>query len=105
EVQVTRAAPLLLDLVDAERRPGEHRRITAPNSPLRSGERCVQGPATNSTNMNNILLSGSGGDQGDSDEIRSTSPGSVPAALPLVRHAQDVVVVEVSPLGVAAGPA
>ena len=96
---------LLLDLVDAQRRPGVHRRVDVAERPLVGGELAVRVHVPLAQQQEQLLLGEVGVDQRERDAVEGEVPRRVPRVLPLVRHRDDVGVVEVRPVGVAAVPA
>ena len=96
---------LLVDLVDAPRRPGVHRRIHIAERPLVRGQLPVGVHVPLAQQQHELLLREVGIDERQRHAVERQIPGRVPGILPLVRHRDDVGVVEVRPLVIAAAPA
>ena len=93
---------LLIDLVDAPRGPGVHRRVDVAERPLVRGKLPVRVHVPFAQQQHQLLLRELGVDEGQRDAVERQIPGRVPGVLPLVRHRDDVGVVEVRPLAIAA---
>ena len=95
----------LLDLVDAPRRPGVHRRVHVAERPLVGGDLPVRVHVPLAEEEHELVLGEVGIHQRQRDRVEGEVPRGVPRVLPLVRHRDHVVVVEMPPLGVAPLPA
>src|SRR6266536_5692352 len=105
ERQITLAAALLLDLVDAPGRPGQHRWVDIAEGPLVGRDLAVWVLVPLAAQQNQLLLGELRVDQRKRDTVKRQIPGGEPGVFPLVGHRDDVGGVEVFPVGVAAGPA
>ena len=90
----------LLDLVDAPGRPGVHRRVHVPERPLVGRNLAVRVHVPLAEEEDELVLREVGIHQRQRDRVEREVPGRVPRILPLVRHRDDVVVVEMRPFGV-----
>ena len=95
------AALLAIDLEHAPRRPGVHRRVDVAERPLVGGDLAVRVHVPVARQQDELVLGELGIDQRERDAVEREVPGRVPGILPLVRHRDDVGVVEVAPVGVA----
>ncbi len=93
---------LLVDLVNAPRGPGMHRRIHVAERPLIGGNLSVGMHVPLAQHQRELLFGELGIDQRERDAVERQVPGRIPRVLPLVRHGDHVRVVEVSPLVIAA---
>ena len=96
------AALLAVDLEDAPGRPGVHRRVDVAERPLVGRQLAVRVHVPLARQQHELLLGELGVDQRERDAVEREVPGGVPGILPLVRHRDDVGVVEVPPVAVAA---
>ena len=97
-------APMVLavDLEHAPGGPGVHRRIDVAEGPLVGGDLAVRVHVPLARQQHQLLLRELGIDQREGDAVKGEIPGGVPGVFPLVGHRDDVGVVEVAPLAVAA---
>ncbi len=93
------------DLVHAQRGPGVDRRVDVGEVPLVGGELAVGVHVPLAAEQDELGLGELRVDVGQGDAVEGQVPGGVPRVLPLVRHRDDVAVVEVRPLVVATGAA
>ena len=98
EPSVGDASDPLLDLVDAPGRPGVDRWVDVAEGPLVGGDLAVRVHVPLAEEEDQLLLREVRVDQRQRDRVKREVPGRVPRILPLVRHRDDVVVVEVGPL-------
>ena len=106
ERQVAAVAALLaVDLEDAPGRPGVDRRVDVAEVPLVGRQLAVGVHVPLARQQHELALGELRVDQGERDAVEGQVPGGVPGILPLVRHREDVGVVEVRPVAVAAVPA
>ena len=102
KLAVALAAALLVDLVDAPRRPGMHRRIDVAERPF-VGRNWPFGCMYHSRSISSELLLGELRiDQRQRHAMERQIPGGVPGIFPLVGHGDDVGVVQMRPLVIAA---
>ncbi len=101
ELAVADAAALLLDLVDAPRRPRVHRRVHVAKRPLVRGQLPVGVHVPLAQHQRELVLGELGVDQRQRHHVKRQVPRGVPRVLPLVRHRDDVGVEQVRPLVVA----
>ena len=99
------AALLAVDLEDAPGRPGVHRRVDVAELPFVGRHLAVGVHVPFAGQQHELLLGELGVDQRERHAVEREVPGGVPGILPLVRHRDDVGVVEVLPVAVAAVPA
>ena len=102
EGKVGAAAALLFDLIDAQRRPGVHGRVDVVERPLVGRQLSVGMHVPLAQEQHQLLLGEVGVDERQRDAVEGQVPGGVPGILPLVGHGDDVGVVELDPLVVAA---
>ena len=99
------ATDATLDLVNAPGGPGVHGRVYVAKSPFVGGQLPVGMHIPFAEEQNELLL----GEVGICERYRNAMerevPGGVPGVFPLVRHGDDVFVVKVRPIFVAAVPA
>ena len=95
EGAVGHAAALLVDLVNAPGGPGVHRRIDVAERPLVGRQLAVGMHVPFAQQQDELLLGELGIDQRQRHAVEGQVPGGVPGILPLVRHGDDVGVVEV----------
>ena len=79
-----------------------HRRIDVAERPLVGRQLAVRVHVPLARQQHELLLRELGIDQRQRDRVEGEVPGRVPRVLPLVRHRDDVGVVQVRPLVVAA---
>ncbi len=89
--------PLLVDLVDAPRRPRVHRRVGVPERPLVGGKLTVGVHVPFAQQQHELLLRELRIDNRERDAVERQIPGRVPRVLPLVGHGQDVRVEHLRP--------
>src|SRR5215469_7298099 len=99
------AADAPLDFVNAPGGPGMHGRIYVAESPFVGGQLPVGMHIPFAEEKNELLLGEVRIYEGNRNAMEREVPGGVPGVLPLVRHGDDVLVVEVHPVFVAAAPA
>ena len=90
------------DLVHPQRRPRLDRRVDVGEVPLVGGQLAVGVHVPLAAEQDELGLGELGVDVGQRDAVEGQVPGGVPRVLPLVGHRDDVAVVEVRPLVVAA---
>ena len=93
---------LAVDLEHPPRGPGVDRRVDVAEGPLVGRELPVGVHVPLARQQHELLLGELGIDQRQRDAVERQVPGRVPGILPLVRHRDDVGVVEVRPLAIAA---
>ena len=91
-----------VDLEDAQRGPGVHRRVDVAEGPLVGGQLPVRVHVPLAAQQDQLRLRELGVDVRERDAVEGEIPGRVPGVLPGVRHRDDVHVVQVRPLVVAA---
>ena len=96
------AALLAVDLEHPPGRPGVDRRVDVGERPLVGRQLAVRVHVPLAGQHHELLLGELGVDQRERDAVEGEVPGGVPGILPFVRHRDDVVVVEVAPVAVAA---
>ena len=101
EGAIADAAALLVDLVNAPRRPGMHRRIDVAERPLIGGKLPVGMHVPLACHQHELLLGELAIHQRQRHAVERQVPCGVPGILPLVGHRNDVGVIEVGPLVVA----
>ena len=94
---------LLLDAVDVQGRPGDHRGVDIAEVPLVGRDLAVRVEVAFVQDQLQLLLGEGRIDHRERDRVEREVPGRVPGVLPLVRHRDDVRVVHVEPLVVADG--
>ena len=87
-----------VDLVDPPGRPGVHRRIDVAQFPFVGRQRPVGMHVPFAGHQTQLALCKARIHQGQRDRVKGQIPGRVPRVLPLVRHGNDIEVVEVFPL-------
>ena len=90
------------DLVHAQRRPRLDRGVDVREVPLVRRELAVGMHVPLAAEQDELGLGELGVDMGQRDAVEGEVPGGIPGVLPLVGHRDDVAVVEVRPLVVAA---
>jgi hypothetical protein len=95
------ATDAALDLVDAVGSPGMHRRVGAREIPLERGDLAVGMHVPLAQKQNQLFLGEVGIHERQGNAVEGKVPGGVPGILPLVRHGDDVGVVDVGPFVVA----
>ena len=93
---------IAVDLEDAQRRPRVHRRVDVAERPLVGGQLAVRVHVPLAAQQDQLVLGELGIDVRERDAVEGEVPGRVPGVLPLVRHRDDVHVVQVRPVVVAA---
>ena len=101
ECAVARAPTLLLDLVDAPGRPGVHWWVHIGQGPLVRGQLSIGVHVPLAQEQGELFLGEIGVYQGQGNAVEGQVPGSVPGVLPLVRHGDDIGIVQMRPLVVA----
>ena len=104
EGPVAAAGALLVDLVDTPGGPGEHGRVHVAERPFVGRELAVGVHVPLAQEEDELLLREVGVDHRQGHAVKGQVPRRVPGVLPLVRHRDDVGVVEVRPVGVAPSP-
>ena len=95
------AGALLVDLVDAPRGPRVDGRVHVRELPLVRGELPVRVHVPLAQEEDELALGEVRVHERERDRVEGEVPRGVPRVLPLVRHREDVRVVEVLPAGVA----
>ena len=96
-----RAGDPAVDLVDAPGRPGVDGRVDVAEGPFVGGQLAVRVHVPLARQLRQLQLGELGIDQRQRDAVEGEVPRGVPRVLPLVRHRDDVRVVEVLPAVVA----
>ncbi len=96
---------LAVDLEDAQRRPGVHRRVDVAEGPFVGGQLAVGVHVPLARQQHQLLLGRGRIQPRQRQAVERKVPGRIPGILPGVRHRDHVGVVEVEPVGVAAAPA
>ena len=91
-----------VDLVDPPRRPGVHRRVDVAERPFIGRQLPVRVHVPFAGQQHELVLGEIRVDQREGHAVEREVPGGVPRVFPLVRHRDDVGVVEMPPIGVAA---
>ncbi len=99
------ATDAALDFVNAPGGPGVHGRIHVAESPLVSRQLPVGMHIPFAKQEDELLFGEIGIHQREGHTVEGQIPGSVPGVFPFVGHGNDVVVVEVRPILIAAFPA
>ena len=99
------AVLLAIDLKHAPGRPRVHGRIHIAERPLIGGNLAVRVHVPFAREQHELLLGEIRIDQGERDAVKRQIPGGVPGILPFVGHRDDVGIVEIAPLAVAAAQA
>ena len=89
------AVALLLDLVDAPRRPRVDRRVDVTEGPLVGRKLAVRVHVPFAQQQHQLRLREVRIDERQRHAVEREIPGGIPGVLPLVRHRDDVRVVEV----------
>ncbi len=105
ECAVAAAVALLVDLVDAPRGPGVDRRVHISEGPFVGRELAVGVHVPFAEHEHELLFSEIRVDESERDAVKSQVPRGIPGIFPLVGHGDDVGVVEVQPIMIAAGGA
>src|SRR5712691_12528736 len=105
ESTIRHAAYAALDFVNAPRGPGMDRRIHIAEGPFVGGQLPVWLHVPFAQKKDELLLREIGISQGQWNAMKRQVPRGVPGILPFVRHGNNVVVVEMRPILVAAVPA
>ena len=92
-------------LVDAPAGPGVHRRIDVAEVELIGGQLAVRVHVPFAQEQHQLLLGEIGIDPRQRQHVEGQVPGGIPGIFPFVGHRDDVPVVEVRPVGIAAGGA
>ena len=92
----------LVDLVDAPGGPGVHGRVHVAERPLVGGDLPVRVHVPLAQEERELILRELRIDEREHDRVEGQVPRRVPRVLPRVGHRDDVVVVEVGPVAVAA---
>ncbi len=105
EERAVREAPNApLNFVNAPGRPGMDGRIYVAESPFIGRQLPVGMHVPLAKQENELLLCEIGIHQSNGDAVEGEIPGGIPGILPFVGHGNDVVVVEMGPILVAAFP-
>ena len=99
--QIARAALLLIDLIHAPGRPGQHRRVDIAKGPLVGRDLPIRVLEPLAPQQDQLLLGKLGIELRQRDAVERQIPGREPGVLPLVGHRDDVGGVEVLPGAVA----
>src|SRR5580700_5836298 len=102
EAAIGYPADAALDFVDAPGSPGVDRRIYVTKSPLVGGKLPIGMHIPFAEEKDELLLREIRVNEREGDAVKAQVPGRIPGILPFVRHGDDVVVIEVGPLLVAA---
>ena len=86
------------DFINAPRSPGMYRRIDIAKCPLICGKLSVRMHVPFAQQQNELFLCEIGVDDRERNTVERQVPRRVPRILPLVRHRNDVVVVEMRPI-------
>ena len=100
--QIAAAAAFLLDLIDAQRRPSMHRRVDVAQGPFVGRQLAVGVHVPLAQEKQELILGEVGVDKRKAHAMEREVPGGVPGILPLIGHRNDVGVVEVRPVRIAA---
>ncbi len=101
EDAITHTLPLLLDLVDAPGGPRMHGRIHIAERPFVGRNLAVRMHVPLAEHQDQLFFGKGRIDQGQRNAVKRQIPGRIPGILPLVRHGDDVSVVEMRPIRVA----
>ena len=96
------AAPLFLDLVYAPRGPRMYRGVHVAQCPFVRGQLTVGMHVPFAQHQHELFLGEDRVHQRQGDTVERKVPGGVPGVLPLVRHRDDVGVVQMPPFMIAA---
>ena len=96
------AAHALFDLVDAPRRPGMHRRIYVTESPFVRRQLPVRMHVPLAKKQSQLFLGEVRIDLRERDTVEREIPSRIPGILPLIRHGNNVCIVKIGPLLIAA---
>ncbi len=96
------AGDALLDLIDTPGRPGMHRWVDIAERPLVGGQLAIGVHVPLAHQQGELLLGELGVDQREGHTVESQVPRGEPRVLPGVGHGDDIEVVEVAPVRVAA---
>ena len=99
---VALARALLVDFVDTPCGPGMHRRIHIAERPLVCRQLSVGMHVPLAQHQHELFLGEIGIDQRQRDAMKSQIPCRIPRILPLVGHGNDVGVIQMRPLVIAA---
>ena len=102
---VGHAADAPVDLVDTPGRPGVHGRVDVAEGPLVGGNLPVRVHVPLAQEEHELRLGELGIHEGHRDHVEGEVPGGIPRVLPLVRHGDDVLVVQMRPLAIPSPPA
>ena len=106
ELQIALPAALLaVDLEHAPGRPGVHRRVDVAKGPLVGGDLAIRVHVPLARQQDELLLGECGVQVRQWQAMESQIPGRVPRVFPLVGHGNDIGVVQMPPVSVAAVPA
>ncbi len=106
EPQIAAAAIVIaVDLVHTPRGPGMHRRIDIAKGPLISGHLAVRVHVPLAREQQQLLLGKGAVQVGQWNAVERQIPGGIPRVLPLIRHRDDVGVIQMHPFVVATVPA
>ena len=98
------AAVLAVDLVDAPGRPGMHRRVDVAECPFIGRQLAIGVHVPVARQQQQLVLGEARIDQRQGDGMKGEVPGGVPRVFPLVRHRDDVGIVQMQPVGIASVP-
>ena len=102
ECAVAFAGLFALDLINAPRRPGQHRRVDVVEIPLVGRDLAVGMLIPFAHDEIELRFGEFDVDQREREAMKGQVPRCVPGKFPFVRHRHDALVVEMTPAGVAA---
>src|SRR2546423_13575319 len=97
------AGLFFFDLVNAPRGPADDWWINVTEVPFVGGHLAVRMLIPFAQNDIELAFGELRVDQGEGNAVEGEVPGSIPRILPFIRHRHDALVVEMAPLGIAAG--
>ena len=105
KIPVALAASVLpVDFIDTPRRPGVHRRIDVAECPFIGGQLAIGVHIPVARQQQQLVLGEARIDQCQGDGVKREVPGRIPWVFPLVRHYDDVGIVQMQPVGIASVP-
>ena len=102
ECAVADATDSAFNFVDAPGGPGVNGRIDVAKSPFVGGKLAVRMHVPFAKQKNKLLFREIGIDESERNAMESEIPRGIPGIFPFVRHGDDVIVVEMRPILVAA---